>query len=85
MLEENLLRLTQFYVRIETSHRSPAFKDARRSWTERLFTLPWIPWASTKKVKNMSMIIDRNGTLYVSPEIKDRIYDILLDKPISTV
>jgi hypothetical protein len=35
--------------------------DERRPWCERLFTRPWRPWRTTKKVPNPNVYILSSG------------------------
>lgn len=47
-------------------NRARATRTERRTWKERLFTLPWRPWIATKEVPGVYLVED--GVVFQTPE-----------------
>lgn len=56
------------------------YELVKRSWRERLFTLPWTPLKRFKSVYVPPAYIEPNGVVRVSPKTKNIIMQLLLDK-----
>lgn len=83
--EENIRRLTKFNLRIEADSYVPDTVLVSRSWKERLLSFPWAPWVSQKSIPAYRLYILSDGTLVVSPRVKEIIDDMLLENPVSTL
>jgi len=46
--------------------------EVKRTWKERLFTLPWTPFKATKKVPSKEALIFGYDTLIVHPSMLDK-------------
>jgi hypothetical protein len=49
------------------------YDSVTRTWKERLFTLPWQPWVSTKVVYNPKAFFISEGTIICSPRTAEEL------------
>ena len=74
----SLIVITSEYLVVESGEKIP--KEYRRSWKERLLTLPWRPWRSTRIVMVPEMIPDPhvyrlNDVVLMHPRTKGAIWN----------
>lgn len=75
-----LLKLYNGRLRIIGSSEIPDFVRVKRTWAERLFTLPWRPLVATKLTASSVCYATSDGSILVSLKTKEMICDALLSE-----
>lgn len=77
---DRLLKMYRVYQNVKSDVNVSDIR--RRTWKERLFTLPWTPWQPTKYSPKCYLMAD--GTLIVSPKTKLLLEEALLSEKYDT-
>ena len=60
-------------VKVLVSPYLPDYFDVRRTWKERLFTLPWRPWREFKSVYSPQILALDENTILCSERMAKRL------------
>lgn len=78
-MKSNLIRLAMMGLRIVVDPYMSDFTLAKRTWKERLLSIPWRPWVKYRGINFPKAYFLSNGSIAVSPETMYTLETALLE------